>query len=90
MRAVLQRVRRARVTVDEVVVGAVERGLLVLLGVAPDDTVEAAKWLADKIVGLRIFSDAEGKMNLSVEDVRGGADHRPEAGRWAGHLAKRG
>jgi D-tyrosyl-tRNA(Tyr) deacylase len=72
MRAVLQRVRRARVVVGDEVVGAVERGLLVLLGVAPDDTVEAARWLAEKIVGLRIFGDAEGKMNLGVQEVGGG------------------
>jgi len=71
MRAVLQRVRRARVVVGDEVVGAIERGLLVLLGVAPDDTPEAASKLADKIAGLRIFADAEDKMNLSVADVDG-------------------
>ena len=71
MRAVLQRVRRARVVVGDEVVGAIERGLLVLLGVAPDDTPEAASKLADKIAGLRIFADAEDKMNLSVQDVGG-------------------
>jgi D-tyrosyl-tRNA(Tyr) deacylase len=71
MRAVLQRVTRARVVVGEEVVGAIERGLLVLLGVAPDDTPAQAQWLADKVVGLRIFNDAAGKMNLSVTDVGG-------------------
>ena len=71
MRAVLQRVRRARVVVGDEVVGAIERGLLVLLGVAPDDTADGARWLADKIVGLRIFADAEDKMNLAVQDVGG-------------------
>jgi D-tyrosyl-tRNA(Tyr) deacylase len=71
MRAVLQRVTRARVTVGGEEVGAIERGLLVLLGVAPTDTPEEAQWLADKVVGLRIFADAEGKMNLSVADVSG-------------------
>ncbi len=72
MRAVLQRVSRAKVVIDGQTVGAIERGLLVLLGVAPDDTPEKAQWLADKIVGLRLFSDDQGKMNLSVADVGGG------------------
>ena len=72
MRAVLQRVRRARVVVGEEVVGAIERGLLVLLGVAPGDTPEGARWLAEKTAGLRIFADADDKMNLSVADVAGG------------------
>jgi D-tyrosyl-tRNA(Tyr) deacylase len=71
MRAVLQRVSRAQVSIGGQVVGAIERGLLVLLGVAPSDTPEQARWLADKIVGLRIFADDEGKMNRSVEDVTG-------------------
>jgi D-tyrosyl-tRNA(Tyr) deacylase len=71
MRAVLQRVTRARVTISGEEVGAIERGLLVLLGVAPTDTPEEARWLADKVVGLRLFADAEGKMNLSVADVSG-------------------
>jgi D-tyrosyl-tRNA(Tyr) deacylase len=71
MRAVLQRVRRARVRVADEVVGAIDQGLLVLLGVAPEDTAEAARRLADKVVGLRIFADAEGKMNLGVADVAG-------------------
>jgi D-tyrosyl-tRNA(Tyr) deacylase len=71
MRAVLQRVRRAHVVVGEEVVGAIERGLLVLLGVAPADTAEQGHWLADKIVGLRIFNDDEGKMNLALGDVGG-------------------
>ncbi|HZY89690.1 MAG TPA: D-aminoacyl-tRNA deacylase [Gemmataceae bacterium] len=71
MRAVLQRVSRARVVVADETVGAVERGLLVLLGVAPADTPADAAWLADKIVGLRIFADDEGKMNRSVAEVGG-------------------
>jgi D-tyrosyl-tRNA(Tyr) deacylase len=71
MRAVLQRVARARVVVGEEVTGAIGPGLLVLLGVAPDDTEEGARWLADKVVGLRVFNDADGKMNLSVADVGG-------------------
>ncbi len=72
MRAVVQRVRQARVVVGEEVVGEIGRGLLVLLGVARDDTAEQVRWLADKIVSLRIFADAEDKMNLSVADVGGG------------------
>ncbi|HVS37668.1 MAG TPA: D-aminoacyl-tRNA deacylase [Gemmataceae bacterium] len=72
MRAVIQRVRSARVVVGDEVVGAVGRGLLVLLGVAPTDTAVEAQWLADKIVGLRIFADDDGKMNRSVADVGGG------------------
>jgi D-aminoacyl-tRNA deacylase len=71
MRAVLQRVSRARVVVDGEVIGDIGRGLLVLLGVATGDTPEQARWLADKALGLRIFADAEGKMNLSLLDVGG-------------------
>ena len=73
MRAVLQRVRRAKVRVGEEVAGAIGPGLLVLLAVAPTDTPEQARWLADKVVGLRIFNDPEGKMNLALQDVGGGA-----------------
>jgi D-tyrosyl-tRNA(Tyr) deacylase len=71
MRAVLQRVNQAAVVVDGETVGAIERGLLVLLGVAPTDTPAEAQWLAEKIAGLRIFNDEAGKMNLSVADVVG-------------------
>jgi D-tyrosyl-tRNA(Tyr) deacylase len=71
MRAVLQRVRHARVVVGDEVVGAIGPGLLVLLGLAPEDTRELAQWLADKIVGLRIFADDEGKMNRSGAEVGG-------------------
>lgn len=71
MRAVVQRVSRAKVTVGDETTGAIEGGLLVLLGVAPDDSAEQARWLAEKIVGLRIFTDAEDKMNLGLSDVRG-------------------
>jgi D-tyrosyl-tRNA(Tyr) deacylase len=71
MRAVLQRVRRARVLVADEIVGAIDKGLLVLLGVAPTDTNDQARWLADKIVGLRIFNDSDGKMNLALTDVGG-------------------
>jgi D-tyrosyl-tRNA(Tyr) deacylase len=72
MRAVVQRVRSARVLVGDEVVGAVGQGLLVLLGVAPTDTPAQVQWLADKVVGLRIFADADGKMNRGVADVGGG------------------
>jgi D-tyrosyl-tRNA(Tyr) deacylase len=71
MRVVLQRVSRARVLVGEEVVGEIGRGLLVLLGVAPTDGVEQARWLAEKSVSLRIFEDAEGKMNRGLLDVGG-------------------
>ena len=71
MRAVLQRVSSARVTVEERVTGNIGAGLLVLLGVAATDTEADADYLAEKIAGLRIFEDAEGKMNLSVADVKG-------------------
>ncbi len=71
MRAVLQRVTQARVLVEGEVVGVIGPGLLVLLGVAASDTLEEVHWLADKVLGLRIFNDAEGKMNRSVADVGG-------------------
>jgi D-tyrosyl-tRNA(Tyr) deacylase len=66
-------VTRARVLVDQEVVGQIDRGLLVLLGVAHADTPEQARWLAEKVAGLRIFNDAEGKMNLALADVGGAA-----------------
>lgn len=72
MRAVIQRVTRARVTVDDRVVGEIGKGLVVLLGVAKDDVKSDADYLASKIVSLRIFDDADGKMNVSVKDVGGG------------------
>ncbi len=72
MRAVIQRVTEASVTVEGNVTGAIGKGLLVLLGVGRADTPETAAALAAKIARLRIFSDAEGKMNLSVQDVGGG------------------
>ena len=68
----LQRVRRASVDVAGQRVGAIDRGLLVLLGVAPADGEEQVRWMCDKIVGLRIFADDEGKMNRSVLEVGGG------------------
>ena len=72
MRAVIQRVTRARVTIDGEVVGEIEHGLVVLLGIARDDTKEDADYLAPKIIALRIFDDADGRMNVSVKDLDGG------------------
>ena len=71
MRAAIQRVRCCRVTVDGNVVGEIGAGLLVLLGVSKADNEAAADYLVEKIIGLRIFEDAEGKMNLSVQDSGG-------------------
>jgi D-tyrosyl-tRNA(Tyr) deacylase len=71
MRAVVQRVGEASVSVDGAVVGSIDRGLLVLLGVGREDAESDTAYLAEKIVHLRVFSDAEGLMNLSVKDVAG-------------------
>ena len=71
MRAVIQRVSRAKVTVNGETTGEIGNGLLVLLGVATGDTDADAAYLAEKIVGLRIFEDQDGKMNLSVADTAG-------------------
>lgn len=71
MRAVVQRVSRAQVTVGGEVVGKIERGLLVLLGVSSTDSEADAEYLAEKIVGLRIFEDQDGKMNRAVAEVGG-------------------
>jgi D-tyrosyl-tRNA(Tyr) deacylase len=71
MRAVVQRVSRASVRVDSKTVGEIGSGLVVLLGVATEDTPEAAEYIAEKVASLRIFPDAEGKMNLSISDFRG-------------------
>jgi len=73
MRAVLQRVSRARVTVEERVVAEIVAGLVVLLGVGTADTVATATSMAEKIANLRIFEDDAGKMNRSLLDVKGGA-----------------
>jgi D-tyrosyl-tRNA(Tyr) deacylase len=71
MRVVIQRVLEASVVVDEKVVGAIKNGLLVLLGIEDADTEEDIKWLSNKIVGLRLFDDAAGVMNLSIKDMGG-------------------
>jgi D-tyrosyl-tRNA(Tyr) deacylase len=73
MRAVVQRVQRASVVVDGAEIGAIELGFLVLLGVAPTDGEDQARWLAAKIPALRVFPDDDGKMNRSLLDVGGGA-----------------
>lgn len=71
MRAVVQRVSQATVTVENRIVGRIGRGLLALVGVETDDTEQDARYIAEKIAALRIFNDVEGKMNLSVLDVQG-------------------
>jgi D-tyrosyl-tRNA(Tyr) deacylase len=71
MRAVVQRVTRAKVDIDGVTAGEIRTGLLVLVGVTHNDTPEQARWLAEKVAGLRIFNDAEGKMNLDLREVGG-------------------
>lgn len=71
MRAVLQRVRRATVTVAGETTGEIAVGWLVLLGVAPADSAKEVDWLAEKVANLRAFADADGKMNLSVQDAGG-------------------
>lgn len=72
MRAVLQRVKRASVTVEGNITGAIEDGLLVLLGIEEADTLEDMNWLSSKLVNLRIFNDEQGVMNRSLLEVGGG------------------
>ena len=71
MRAVLTRVNSASVTIDGQVVGQIGKGFLILLGVGPDDTAEHCRFLAQKALGLRVFEDENGKMNLGLESVKG-------------------
>jgi len=71
VRVVLQRVSRAEVRVAGRVTGSIQRGFVVLAGFAPTDTAEQLAWMANKIIGLRVFGDAEGKMNLALADVQG-------------------
>ncbi|MFW5942377.1 MAG: D-aminoacyl-tRNA deacylase [bacterium] len=71
MRALIQRVSRASVTVDGEVVGTIQQGFVVLLGVTHEDGELEAEWMANKVAGLRLFEDDEGKMNLSLKQVGG-------------------
>lgn len=71
MRVVIQRVSEASVTVDGQVVGAIQEGLMVLLGIHNEDTAEDIQWTANKLVQLRIFDDADGVMNLSIQEIGG-------------------
>jgi D-tyrosyl-tRNA(Tyr) deacylase len=72
MRVVLQRVTRASVRVDDRLVGEIGHGYCLLVGFTEDDTVEEVRWMADKVAGLRVFGDEEGKMNRALLDVGGG------------------
>lgn len=71
MRAVIQRVSKAQVKIEEKVKGAIDRGLVVFVGISADDTPKDLQWLAEKIVHLRIFEDDAGKMNRSIADIKG-------------------
>ena len=71
MKAVIQRVKHAQVEVDKKIVGKINEGFLILLGVAPDDTKEKADAMVKKIAKLRIFEDENEKMNLSIQDIKG-------------------
>lgn len=71
MKIVVQRVKNAKVEVDKKIVGKIEKGFLVLLGVTHNDTKEEASYLAKKLCNLRVFEDEEGKMNLGLKDVNG-------------------
>ena len=71
MRAVIQRVTHASVTVEETITGAIKNGLLVLLGIEDADSDEDIQWLSNKIVNLRVFDDEYGVMNLSIKDING-------------------
>lgn len=72
MIGLLQRVTRAKVEVDQRMVGQIDQGLLVLIGVQKHDTVQSAERLVERLLGYRVFADSEGKMNLSVKDINGG------------------
>ncbi len=71
MRIVIQRVKNASVTVDNEVIGSIKQGLLLLIGVCEEDNQEDIDWLINKVLNLRIFNDSDGKMNLSVLDIKG-------------------
>ncbi|MDZ7692102.1 MAG: D-aminoacyl-tRNA deacylase [Balneolaceae bacterium] len=71
MRVVVQRVRRAKIEVEDEVTGSIGKGLLLLVGIHEEDTEEELRWICDKILKLRIFDDENGKMNDSVQDISG-------------------
>lgn len=71
MRVILQRVKRAHVSVNELVCGRIDKGLLLLVGIAPDDTEEKLQWVCSKIINMRIFSDEAGNMNLDIKAAGG-------------------
>lgn len=71
MRAVIQRVSRAQCSVDNKITGQIENGLLILIGIEEEDTIEDMKWMAQKFINLRIFNDENGLMNKSVQDIAG-------------------
>ena len=71
MRVVLQRVSRAQVTIEGRISGAVARGFCLLVGFTHTDTIDQVRWMAEKVIGLRVFQDAEDKMNLALADVGG-------------------
>jgi len=73
MRAVLQRVRRGRVSVENETIAEINQGLVILVGIGRDDTADEAQWLAEKCAALRIFEDDDGKTNLSIQDIEGEA-----------------
>ncbi|MCF8346383.1 MAG: D-tyrosyl-tRNA(Tyr) deacylase [Bacteroidales bacterium] len=73
MRAVIQRVQYAKITINQAVEKQISTGMSIFLGIEPEDSEEDITWLAGKIARLRIFSDAEGKMNLSIQDIHGEA-----------------
>ena len=72
MKIVIQRVTEASVSIEGEMTGAIKQGLLLLVGVGPDDTTDDMAYAVRKIVNMRIFSDQDGKMNLSVQDIKGG------------------
>jgi len=71
MRVVIQRVSEASVKVDDAIVGAIQAGLMVLLGIHNEDTIDDIQWISNKLVQMRIFDDADGIMNLSVQEMGG-------------------
>lgn len=71
MKAVIQRVSEGSVEVEGKIVGAIQKGLLIYLGVGKEDTIKDLEWLANKVLGLRIFADEEDKMNFSIEEIAG-------------------